>query len=440
MKKPAVRERPPRRRLRLGVERSSDLSILFNAGSLTGTMAINAALGFVYWWLAARFFAPAAVGLASAAISAMLLLGNAGMLGLGTLLLGILPKSQGHEGELISLGLGSAALAGGVLGVGLALVSPWVAEDLGVLAGGIGHVALFGLGVSLTSAALVLDQALIGLSRGTVQLRRNVTFALGKLILLLLLGIWLGDGSGLIIYATWVAGIVLSFAVITRATPMSLEIRFTRVWTLIRDLGRAAIAHHVLNLVLQAPGLMLPLIVTAILSAEVNAGFYVAWMFVGLVFVPSESLATVLFTASAASPEHLQQRLKRLGLLSFGIVTMANLALWFLGGPILALFGETYAATAIPSLHILALGAFPLIIRSYYVAVRRIEERVKVTAFLMTGGAMLELVAAALGALWGGLLGLCLGWVAALCLQALVLAPRLLRTMRRGPQPAHPSS
>ncbi len=431
MKKPALLER-------LAVPGSGDLAILFNAGSLTGTMAINAALGFAYWWLAARLFAPAAVGLASAAISAMLLLGNAGMLGLGTLLLGVLPKSRGHEGELISLGTASAALAGGILGVGLAVISPWVAEDLGVLAGNIGHVALFGLGVALTSAALVLDQALIGLSRGMAQLRRNVTFALGKLVLLLLVGGWLGAGSGLIIYATWVAGIVLSFGAIMRATPINLaRVNPRRAWQLIRDLGRAAMAHHVLNLVLQAPGLMLPLIVTAILSAEVNAGFYVAWMFVGLVFVPADSLATVLYTASAANLEQLEQRLKRLGLLSFGIGAVANLALWFVGRPLLALFGETYAETAIPSLYILALGIFPLIVRFYFIAVRRIEERVKGTALLMAGGALLEVVAAALGALWGGLVGLCLGWVTALCLQALVLAPRLMRTIRRGPQPRH---
>jgi hypothetical protein len=294
--------------------------------------------------------------------------------------------------------------------------------------------------VSLTSTALVLDQALVGLSRGMAQLRRNVSFAAGKLVLLLLVGLWLGNGTGLAIYGTWVVGILLSFAVITRALPMSLaQVSFARAWTLVRDLGRAAAAHHLLNLVLQAPGLMLPLIVTAVLSAEVNAGFYVAWMFVGLVFVAPDSLATVLYTASAANPKELPRRLVRFGVLSFAIGGLANLALWFLGGPVLTLFGQTYADTATTSLHILALGVFPLVVRFYYVAVRRTEERVKSTAFLMAGGALLELTGATLGALWGGLTGLCIGWVSALCIQALVLAPSVMRTIRRGPQPAHPA-
>ncbi|MFN2199238.1 MAG: hypothetical protein ACK2UW_24180, partial [Anaerolineales bacterium] len=52
--------------------------ILSNAGTLVGTQAVTSGLGFIYWWVAARLFAVDAVGFASAAISAMMLLGNLG--------------------------------------------------------------------------------------------------------------------------------------------------------------------------------------------------------------------------------------------------------------------------------------------------------------------------------------------------------------------------
>ncbi|HHX64880.1 MAG TPA: hypothetical protein GX702_08350 [Chloroflexi bacterium] len=416
----------------------ADRAILINAGSMMGAMAIIAGLGFAYWWLAARFFAPVAVGLASAAVSAMMLLGNAGILGLGTLLLGELPRRPGREAELIFSGVGMAAAAGGVLGVLLALVSPRVAGDLGVLANSPGSVALFTGGAGLTAASLVLDQALVGLSRGIVQLRRNVVFALSKLVLLYLMGIRSANGSALAVYVTWVAGIVLSLFVVVRAIPgrgpTSASLSQTR--SLWRGLGRAAAAHHGLNLVLLAPGLTLPLIVTAVLSAEVNAGFYIAWMVAGLVFVGPDSLATVLYSASVADPSDLPGRLWRLGLLSLGLGVSANVALWMLAGPVLSFFGQSYAEVATTGLRILALAVFPLIVRFYYVALRRVEGRLVSTVSLMAGGALLEVVAATVGAYGMGLPGLCIGWVLALCVQALLLFPAVLRAMRAPDGPA----
>ena len=62
--------------------------LLTNAGSLFGSSVVTAALGFAFWWLAARTVPIAEVGAASAAVSAMTFLGTAGMFGLGTLLIG----------------------------------------------------------------------------------------------------------------------------------------------------------------------------------------------------------------------------------------------------------------------------------------------------------------------------------------------------------------
>ena len=87
--------------------------MLLNAGSLIGTFAVTASLGFAYWWLAAREFPAETVGFSSAAISAMTLLGLFCMLGLGTLLIGELPRQPGREVSLISAAL---IVVGGVGG------------------------------------------------------------------------------------------------------------------------------------------------------------------------------------------------------------------------------------------------------------------------------------------------------------------------------------
>ncbi|HCI82958.1 MAG TPA: hypothetical protein DHW02_25075, partial [Ktedonobacter sp.] len=95
--------------------------MLFNAGSLVATFGVKAGLGYAYWWVAARQFSPDAVGFASAAISAMTLLGTLCMLGLGTLLIRELPRQPGHEVSLITAALLIVGAVGGCIGLCYAL-------------------------------------------------------------------------------------------------------------------------------------------------------------------------------------------------------------------------------------------------------------------------------------------------------------------------------
>jgi O-antigen/teichoic acid export membrane protein len=67
------------------------MDLFTNAGSLMGTTVITSLVGFAYWWLAARTAPADAVGQASAAVSAMTLIGTIGMFGMGTMLISELP-------------------------------------------------------------------------------------------------------------------------------------------------------------------------------------------------------------------------------------------------------------------------------------------------------------------------------------------------------------
>ena len=77
--------------------------MLHNASSMIGTTVITSGLGFAYWWLAARLFAQAQVGFASALIAAMGLLSTFGIVGLGTLLMSELPRRPKEHGSLITV-------------------------------------------------------------------------------------------------------------------------------------------------------------------------------------------------------------------------------------------------------------------------------------------------------------------------------------------------
>src|SRR5712691_3109378 len=132
--------------------------MLINSGSLIGTTAVTSGLGFAYWWIAARRYAPGAVGLASPTVSAMLLLGSIAMLGLGTLLITELPRQPGLEVSLISTGLIVVGGAGGVIGALFAIFAPYISTQFAPLQASVLDIAVFAAGVSLMVATTVLDQ------------------------------------------------------------------------------------------------------------------------------------------------------------------------------------------------------------------------------------------------------------------------------------------
>src|SRR5881396_3115640 len=250
----------------------TNIVMFVNAGSLIGTTVVTSLLGFENWWVAARWLPPEAVGVGAATISAMMLLGMVCILGLGTLLIGELPRRPGEEGPLISAALIVVGGVGGCAGVVFALVAPFVAADFQVLRASVEDILLFAVGVSLFAITLVLDQALIGLLRGGLQLWRNTFFAVAKLAALFVVSLWLSQKVGLTIYTTWLVGNALSLVLLTMFVVLKggwLRRSYLPQWGLLRKLGSVALQHHIFNLLILSPTWILPVLVTILLSARV---------------------------------------------------------------------------------------------------------------------------------------------------------------------------
>lgn len=408
---------------------NTNRALLINTLSLVCTTAVTGVLGFAYWWIAAREFPPQVVGLASAAVSAMTLLGAICVLGLGTLLIGELPRQPGKEWSLINAALllvGGVGACGGVLFV---LVAPYLSADFQTFRVNLSTILLFAVGVSLTSIVVVLDQALIGLLQGSLQFWRNTLFAMVKLVLLFLAGLWLAKGSE-IIYGTWAAGNLISliplFGLVLVQVSRSKQ-AFLPDWKALRKLGLPALQHHLLNLILQAPITAMPVLVTIVLSATTNAWFYVAWMLSGLVFIASYALTTVLYAINASQSEELSRKIRLTLGLSLLTAVVGNVFFQFGATQILNIFGHNYAEQASWSLRILSLGAFPMIIKNHYIAVGRIYGRITRVALPVAIGSVLELGAAALGARLDDLVGLSVGWVVAVCIEVVFMFPSVYK-------------
>jgi hypothetical protein len=75
----------------------------------------------------------------------------------------------------------------------------------------------------------------------------------------------------------------------------------------------------------------------------------------------------------------------------------------------------------------LVLAVFPLIIKDHFVSLCRIDGRLARATVITATGGVLELTGAAAGALLGGLAGLCLGWAAVMCIEAVLMASTVYR-------------
>src|SRR5262249_38746018 len=139
---------------------------------------------------------------------------------------------------------------------------------------------------------------------------------------------------------------------------------FLPQWSLLHKLGGSALQHHLLNLVVSTPVLILPVIVTVLLSVQANAWFYVAWMIANIVFIVPGALTIVLHAVNSAQQARLRQRARVTLSLAFGVSATAIGVVLIGAHELLSIFGHTYADQASWTLRILVLGALPNVIKN----------------------------------------------------------------------------
>ena len=425
----------------------NERDLLLNGASIIGTTALTSGLGFLFWLLAARTSTPAAVGLASAAVSAMQLLGTIGIMGLGTLLIRELPRQNGGKGSLI---MAAISVAGGIsliLGALFALLAPWVSSEFLPLRTGLGSVALFALGVALTASTVVFDRACIGLLRGGLQLERNGFFGMAKLLALLAAGVSLPTTTGLAIYGVWCLSNLLSLLFMTGRMGFGTVAKsaVSPQWRLLTHLRGDAIRHHVLNLAVYAPEWFFPVLTTALFSSETTAYYYVAAMLAAFVSTAPHALTQALYAVGAQNPDLLAQKTRLTLKLSVLIGIAANLVLLFAAEWILGWYGSDYIKPAAACLRILSLGVFPVTVTTHYLTICRIHGRFAAATKTIAAAGALGLLLAVVGAKLAGLTGLAIGWGVSLVIGAAYMGPCVFRVAypaSRGPshEHAHPNS
>jgi O-antigen/teichoic acid export membrane protein len=109
---------------------------------------------------------------------------------------------------------------------------------------------------------------------------------------------------------------------------------------------------------------------------------------------------------------------------------------------VLRIFGHAYATNGTTALRLLLLVGPAYVIKDHYVAIRRAQGRLSNGARMMAVGTSVEAAGAALGGIYWGVTGLCIGWIIGAWCEAAFLLPAVLRVFRQDPstEPEHVGS
>jgi len=146
---------------------------------------------------------------------------------------------------------------------------------------------------------------------------------------------------------------------------------------LIKGMWQYSGGYYLSNLLLGAPGLVLPLMVVNLLGAESNAYFYVAWMIAGLLFAIPGGVASSLFAEGSHFEDKLRENVIKSIKFTFLLLIPAVIILILVGKWLLLAFGQSYSVNALELLLILALSSLPLGINSIYTGILGVTGRLK---------------------------------------------------------------
>ena len=428
--------------------RLSELRRLFTTfGYLVAKQGATAVLGLAYWAVATHLFPARDVGLAAAASSTAFFLGAIGALGIPLLLLAELDSLPAAVRRVtFSTGMYIACLAVLILSLATVALSPFLGDSLRIIGHDSATAAFLVIGSVATMGGMTLDNAAIGLHRGSAQLTRG---SLNSVLKLALVGalVLVGTRTAAGLLFAWAVALVLSLVVCIpmlrlEPTPPG-EGTLSHRAALARRYGVLSLKHHVLNLSINSISYIVALIAALLISPQQLAYFATALLLSSTAMIIPYLLALSLFAETSGDQGLLHRHVRRtlpLGLaLSAGIVVAVEVA----APLVLRVFGPAYVTNGTTALRLLILVGPAYVIKDHYVAIRRAQGRLGHAAKMMAAGTSAEAVGAALGGIYWGMTGLCIGWAVGASCEAVVLLPAVIRVFYRDPpvepDPGRPS-
>ena len=401
------------------------VSLFRNAIYLMISNALTGAFGLVFWLVAAKFYVTEDVGLASAAISAMLLLSLLANFGLDYALIRFLPGSGKDSKALVNSCLTITALASVIIALifiaGLSFWSPallFMRKDAVFL-------CAFVVSTVGWTAYWVIVRTFIAGRRSDFSLAQGIIFNLLRLALVIVFASFVAAFG---IFVSWGIAALVAFSIGALVLLPRVQSGYRPLpvikWQVMKEMMHFSFSNYIASLLWYAPALVLPLMVVNLVGAEANAYFYIAWSIASVLFAIPLSVSFSLFAEGSHSEGELSRNIRRSLIFTFVVVVPAILLIVLIGDKLLLLFAPDYAENSHNLLRVLAVSAAPLSLNYIYFAAKRVEMRMKGVVILSAFITIATLSLSWLLLAWMGVVGVGIAWLSSQSVAALALIIR----------------
>lgn len=357
---------------------------------------VQAFFGFAFWFLNARLFSPADIGLASALISASTFIAYLSLLGFNSTFVRFLPTSK-QRNDKINTGLILVLCTGVIVSLVYLALLPVLAPSLTFVTTHVWYVLGFVLLSAAAAGNLLTDSIFIAYRSAQYNLRIYAIQSVAKLLLPLAFiglgayGVFAASGTAMAL----ALGLSVSYLIrrfhYRPAVVVSREV-IKSTWSF----SSASYAANLLNIV---PTLVLPLIVVNQLGPESAGYFYLAFMLVNLLYAVAYAVAQSLFAEGSYGQEGFRHLLTRATALLMAVMVPAALVMAVAGPWVLQLFGKSYGDGAAATIVVLALSA-PAV--AAYVLACVVLRITKQTVALVLMNVFYAFIICALAWMWSG--------------------------------------
>ncbi len=346
----------------------NSIAIMLNAAS-------GALFGLLFWIVAARTMSTNDIGLATAVISAGLLIITLSKLGMDNGLIRFLPGSSNKDNlysTTMIVTLVVSVFFALIFLIGLNIFSP----SLIFLRDGWFPVALI-VYIALASINGIQNVAFIAVRRGDLSFIQNLIQ--GIRIPLLSLIFILGVFGVLFAYSTaFFLTIVFGVFVMYR---LGVKFKLIVSKASLKETLGFSLGNYTANIFSIAPATILPILIVNTVGAENGAYFFVAYSIASFLFTIPTAISTSLFVEGSHDLPLRENVIKSFKFVALLLVP-SIIVIFFFGDKLLLLFSTEFSAKSFELLKLLALSSIFSAVTSIYIAIKRIQKDVKIINYI----------------------------------------------------------
>lgn len=389
---------------------------------------------FVFWIIVAKFYSTENVGLASAAISMVTLLGMFSTIGFEFGIIRYLAHAGNNANRMVNtsftIGVLATIIFSCIFLVGINVWSPALTS----LRQNLNYFATFILYSVVITMTILVGHTFIAQRRANFSMIISLISGLLRLPLPIILVLFMPSYVGILttqVISGSIALIIGLLFFLPRTLPgFHLTPSLNR--PLISEMIRFSFSNYIANMVLSFTIYVLPIMVVSILDAESNAYFFIAWTIGGVLGTIQVATTTSLFAEGSSNENTFISDIWGCFKMTYFLLIPLAVIVFLAADKLLLIFGTAYSVKGAPLLRTMCISVLPLSLNGIYFSILRVKNRTKTLIILASLLATITLVISYLFLARIGIIATGIGWLTSQTIVAFFVIIRFIRLKKTG--------